>query len=54
MSCSEFSLGNISKEFTKDEITEISLNGTVFDYSVDHGTVRRKYILNIHDYLIKK
>ena len=29
-----FCLGTVSKEFTKDELSEISLNGTVCDFSV--------------------
>ena len=30
----EFCLGTVSKEFTKDELSEICLNGTVCDFSV--------------------
>ena len=30
-----FCLRSISKDFTKNEQSEISLNGTVYDFSVD-------------------
>ena len=30
-----FCLGSLSKNFTKDEQSEISLNGTAYDFSVD-------------------
>ena len=31
-----FYLGSVSKDFTKDEQSEISLNCTVYDFSADH------------------
>ena len=40
----DFFLRSVSKNFTKDEKNEISLNGTVYDFSVDH----------IHQYLMIK
>ena len=43
-------LGSISKDFTKDEQSEISVNGTVYDFSVDHGSIKKEDILNIHQY----
>ena len=33
----EFYLGSISKNFTKDELSEILLNHSVYDFSVDHS-----------------
>ena len=36
-----FCLGSVSKDFTKDEQSEISLNGTVFDFSVDHSSIKK-------------
>ena len=33
----KFCLGSASKDFIKDEQSEISLNGTVYDFSVDHS-----------------
>lgn len=50
----EFCLGNISKYFTKGELSEISLNGTAFDFSVDHSPFEKEDVLDIHEYLIKK
>ena len=45
----QFCLGNISKDFTKDEKSEVSLNGTVHDFSVNHSSVEKEDILNIHE-----
>ena len=39
------------KDFTKDEQSEISLNSTVYDFSVDHSSIEKEDILNIHEYL---
>ena len=36
-----FCLGSKSKEFTKVEQNEISLNGTVHDFSVGHSSIKR-------------
>ena len=52
--CYNFSLESISKGFTKDEQSEISLNGTVFDFSVDHSSIKKEDIRNIHEYLMFK
>ena len=40
-----FCLENVSKDFTKNEQTEISLNGTVCDFSVDHSSVKKEDII---------
>ena len=45
-------LGNVLKDFTNDEQSEISLNGTVYDFSVDHSSIKIEDILNIHQYLM--
>ena len=37
-----FCLGSISKIFTKDEQSEISLNGSVYDFSVDHSSIKKE------------
>ena len=34
-----FCLGSTSKDFTKDEQSEVFLNGTVHDFLVDHSSV---------------
>ena len=44
-----FCLESISKDFTKDEQSEISLNGTV---SFDHSSIKKEDILNIQQYLM--
>ena len=42
-----FCLGSISKDFTKDEQSEIYLSNTVYDFSVDYSSVKKENILNI-------
>ena len=34
-------LGCVSKDFTKDEQSEIFLNGTIYDFSVDHSSAKK-------------
>ena len=34
-----FCLESISKDFAKDEQSEVSLNGIVYDFSVDHSLI---------------
>ena len=40
------------KDFTKDEQSEISLNDTIYDFSVDRISVVKENILNIYEYLM--
>ena len=47
MSWYNFCLGSVSKGFTKDEKSKISLHGTVYDFSVDHSSIKKEDILNI-------
>lgn len=47
-------LGNLPKDFTNDEMNRISLNGILYDFSMDYGVIGVKGILHIHDYLIEK
>ena len=47
-----FYLRSNSKDFTEDEQSEISLYGTVYDFSVDHNSIKKEDILNIHKYLM--
>ena len=49
-----FCLRNVSKDFTKDEQWGISVNGTVYDFSVGHSSTKKEDILNIHQYLTIK
>ena len=37
-----FCLGSVSKVFRKDEQSEISLNGTVYYFPLDHGSSIKK------------
>ena len=47
-------LVSVSKDFAKDEQSKISLIGTVYDFSVDHSSIKKEDILNIHQYLMIK
>ena len=38
-----FCLGSKSKDFTKVEQSQISLNGTVHGFSVDHSSIKKRY-----------
>ena len=44
-----FCLETESKDFTNDEQSEVSLNNTLYDFSVEH-----RDILNIHQFLMVK
>ena len=47
-------LGNISKDFSVDNIEKIGLNGYVYDFSFDYDAITVNNILGIHKYLMKK
>ena len=47
-------LGNISKDFSVDNMKKIGLNEYVYDFSVDYDTIAVDDILDIHKYLMKK
>ena len=49
-----FCLGSVSKDFTKDEQSDTSLNFTVCGFSVDHSSIKNEDIFNIHEYLMIK
>ena len=49
-----FSLGNLTKDFSPTEELEIGLNGSVYEFSVDHKVIKIEDIKNIHAYLMKK
>ena len=40
--------------FSNIESREISLNGNVYDFSVDYSSINISDILNIHNYLMTK
>ena len=41
----ELCFGSVTKDFTKDEVRGISLNGSVYDFSVDHSPIEKKIYL---------
>ena len=47
-------LGNISKDFSVDNMKKAKLNGYVYDFSVYYDDVVVDDILDIHKYLMKK
>ena len=47
-------LGNISKDWSVDNMKKIGLNGYVYDFSVDYRIVVVDDILHIHNNLMKK
>ena len=47
-------LGNITKELSEGNTKTIGLNGYVYDFSVDYDAIAVDYILDIHNYLMKK
>ena len=47
-------LGNISKEFSADNMKKRRLNRYVYDFSVDYDATVVDDILDIHKYLMKK
>ena len=50
----QYCLGSISNGFSAHESREISLNGNVYDFSVDYDSIDKSDILNIHKYLMTK
>ena len=47
-------LGNISKDWSTDNMRKTGFNGYVYDFSVDYEAVAVDDIKNIHKYLMKK
>ena len=47
-------LGNISKDWSVDNIKKTGLKGYVYDFSVDYNAIAVADILDIHKYLMKK
>ena len=47
-------LGNISKDFSVDNMKKIGFYGYVYDFSVDYDAIAVDDILDIHKYLLKK
>ena len=47
-------LGNISKDWSVDNMNDTGLIGYVYDFSVDYDAIAVENILNIQKYLMKK
>ena len=47
-------LGNISKDWSPDNMKRTSLQGCVYDSSVDYDAIEVSDILDIHKYLTEK
>ena len=50
----QFSLGSTSNGVRATVSREVSLNGNVYDFSVDYNSIDNTDILNIHKYLMNK
>ena len=46
--------GNISKDWSTDNMKETGLNGYVYDFSIDYDVTEVDNIKHIHKYLRKK
>ena len=46
-------LGNISKDWSTDNMKKTGLNGYVYDFSVDYDSTDIDDIKDIHNYLMK-
>ena len=47
-------LGNISKDWTNDNMKKTGFNGCIYDFSTDYKSINKSDILDIHKYLMKK
>ena len=47
-------LGSISKDYDKKDVSDIGLNGLVYDFSFDTSPITTNKIHDIHRYLMKK
>ena len=47
-------IGNISKDFSVDNIKKTGFNGYIYDFSVDYDAIAVDDILDIHKYLMGK
>ena len=49
-----FCLGSISNGFSNTESREVSLNGNVYNFSVDYSSIDKCDMINIRKYLMTK
>ena len=54
IAASQLCLGNISKNWTVDNLRKTGLNGYVYDFSADYDAITVDDILDIHKYLMKE
>ena len=47
-------LGNISKDWTNDNLKKTRFNGYIYDFSTDYNAINKSDILDIQKYLMKK
>ena len=47
-------LGNISKDWSVDNMKKTGLNGYVYDFSVEYDAIAVYDILDIHNYLMER
>ena len=50
----QFCLGSIFNRFSNTDSREVSLNGNMYDFSVDYNSFNKSDILNIDKYLMNK
>ena len=51
---SSLCLGNISKDWSTDNMKKTGLTGYVYDFSADYNAIAVSDILDIHKYLMEK
>ena len=51
---SSLCLGNISKDWTTNNMKKTGFTGYVYDFSADYNAVTVDVIIDIHNYLMKK
>ena len=54
ISVGPISLGNISKDWSVDNMKRTGFTGYVYDFSVDYNAIAVDDIKDIHNYLMKK
>ena len=47
-------LGNVSIDFSTNNIIKTGLKGSVYDFSVGYDVINTSNVINIHKYLMKK
>ena len=47
-------LGNISKDWSQDNMKKTGFNGYIYDFSTDYNAITVSDILDIHKYLMKR